>query len=88
MSMEIKAPDEIAELVQTLPPHLREKFDRVDREIQEAYGIAPGAPRLARLWLACGTCAQIRREFEIAVLDADGRTIQPHADGEFDEDCL
>jgi hypothetical protein len=88
MSTEIKEPDEIAELVQALPPHLREKFERADRDIQQAYGVTPGPTRLVRLWLACGTCAQIRREFELAVLDVDRRAIQPHPNGDFDEDCL
>lgn len=88
MSTEIKEPDEIAELVQVLPSHLREKFERADREIQEAYGITPGSARLIRLWLACGTCAQIRREFELAVIGVDRRGIEPHPNGDFDEDCL
>ena len=88
MSTEIKEPDEIAELVQALPPHLREKFERADRDIQQAYGVTPGPTRLVRLWLACGTCAQIRREFELAVLDVDRRAIQPHPNGDIDEDCL
>jgi hypothetical protein len=88
MSMEIKEPAELADATQLLPPHLREKFERIDREIEAAYGYAPGVPRLVRLWLACGTGSQIRREFELAVLDANVRTIQPNANGEFDEDCL
>lgn len=88
MSTEIKEPDEIAELVQVLPSHLREKFERADRLIQETYGITPGVARLVRLWLACGTCAQISREFEVAVLDVNRLGIQPHANGQFDEYCL
>ena len=88
MNMEIKESEEAADLAQLLPAHLREKFERADRQIQETYGITPGVSRLARLWLACGTCAQIRREFEVAVLDVNRSGIQPHANGEFDEDCL
>jgi len=88
MSIETKEPDEIAELVQVLPPHLREKFERVDREIQEAYGVSPGVARVVRLWLACGTCEQIRREFELTVFDVNKHGIEPHANGQFDEDCL
>ena len=88
MSTEIRESDEIADLAQYLPPHLREKFESVDRQIQEAYGLTPGVTRLIRLWLACGTAGQIRREFELAVLDVSRRGIEPHANGEFDEDCL
>ena len=83
-----EAPEMAAETEQFLPPHLREKFERIDREIQRVHGIAPGVARLARLWLACGSGPQIQREFELAVLEVNGRTIEPHANGEFDEDCL
>lgn len=88
MNTETKEPDALVDAGELLPPHLREKFERIDREIQEAYGIAPGVTRLVRLWLACGSGPQIRREFELAVLDANGRTIMPHASGDFDEGCL
>ena len=88
MSNGTKAPDVVEELVQNLPAHLRENFEKVDREIQEQYGITPGVTRLVRLWLACGTRALIRREFEFAVLDVTRRGIEPHPSGEYDEDCL
>lgn len=88
MSTEMKEPEALVDVGELLPPHLREKFKRVDREIHEAYGFAPGITRLARMWLACGSGPQIRREFELAVLDSNGPTIKPHANGEFDEDCL
>lgn len=88
MSAETKAADEVEELVRQLPPHLRENFEKVDREIQEEYGITPGVTRLVRLWLACGTRTLIRREFEFAVLDVTRRGIEPHPNGEYDEDCL
>jgi len=88
MNTDVREPDQLADAAQLLSPHLREKFERIDREILAAYGIAPGVVRLARLWLACGTGPQIRREFELAVLDSNGRSIEPHANGEFDEDCL
>jgi hypothetical protein len=52
MSAETKAPDEVEELVRQLPPHLRENFEKVDREIQEEYGITPGVTRLASGWPA------------------------------------
>ncbi len=88
MNTEVREPEELADVAQILPPHLREKFERIDREIQRVHGIAPGVARLARLWLACGSGPQIQREFELAVLEVNGRTIEPHANGEFDEDCL
>ena len=88
MSTEMKEPEALVDVGELLPPYLREKFERIDREIHEAYGFAPGITRLARMWLACGSGPQIRREFELAVLDSNGRTIKPHANGEFDENCL
>ena len=57
------------ELVKVLPPHLRENFEKAERQIQADYAMSPGVTGLVRLWLACDTSAQIRREFELAVLD-------------------
>ena len=69
-----------------LPLHLTENFEKADTQLRELYGIAPGVSTLVRLWLACGTSSQIRREFELAVLDIKKRAIQPNAEGQFDED--
>jgi len=92
MSMETKEPVATAPveegLAVVLPRHLTEIFERADRQIQDAYGMTPGVARLVRLWLASGTPAQVRREFELAVLDVNRRGIEPHPNGEFDEDCL
>lgn len=88
MSTETNAPDEVAELVQALPPHLRENFETAERQIAEFYGMTPGMPALMRLWIASGTSWRIRREFERAVLNITRKTINPNAECEFDEDCL
>ena len=71
-----------------LPPHLTANFEKADAQLRATYGITPGVTALVRLWLACGTSSQIRREFELAVLDIKKRTIQPNAEGEFDDDYL
>lgn len=71
-----------------LPPHLTENFEKADAQLRADYGITPGVQTLVRLWLACGTPSQIRREFEFAVLDIKKRAIQPDASGNFDEEYL
>ncbi len=71
-----------------LPPEVFENFEKARRQIQEFYAMSPDTPALVALWLACGTASQIRREFELAVLDISRRSIEPHANGEIDEDCL
>ena len=71
-----------------LPPHLTENFEKAEAQLRELYGVAPGVTALVRLWLACGTPSQIRREFELAVLDIKKRAIPPNAEGNFDDDFL
>ena len=71
-----------------LPPHLTENFEKAEAQLRELYGIAPGVPSLLRLWLACGTPSQVRREFERAVLDIQRRIIPPNDDGLYDDDLL
>ena len=71
-----------------LPPHLMENFEKAETQLRELYGVAPGVTALVRLWLACGTPSQIRREFELAVLDIKKRAIAPDAEGDFDDDYL
>ena len=83
----VSSPEEIG-LPVVLPPHLTENFEKADAQLRATYGVAPGVAALVRLWLACGTSSQIRREFELAVLDIKKRTIQPDAKGDFDEDYL
>src|SRR5437016_6068589 len=41
-----------------IPPRLLAIFENADREIQQAYGLTPGATALARLWLTCATASQ------------------------------
>ena len=86
MTTEAKAPDEVAELVQALPPHLRENFEKADGELRHLYGDSPGPAALVRMWLACGTPSQIAREFELAVMDIKRRGLSPNEEGYFDED--
>lgn len=78
----------IEEFVKALPPHLTENFEKADRNLQELYGSSPGVTALVRLWIACGTSALIKKEFELAVMDIKSRNLKPNAEGEFDEDCL
>ncbi len=87
MPLDTKTPDELVELINALPAHLRENFARADAQIQESYGVSPGIPALVRLWLACGTSWRIRREFENAVLEISGKTRTSTSD-EFDGDDL
>ncbi|HTQ30413.1 MAG TPA: hypothetical protein VMI53_04325 [Opitutaceae bacterium] len=71
---------------QPLPSDLLENFEKADLRLRELYGFSPGAPALFRLWLACGTSANIKGEFELAVLDIKKSPLT----GEdcFDEDAL
>ena len=88
MTPEVKAPDEVAEMVKVLPAHLLENFEKAEARIKELYGLSPGVPALMRLWIACGTSWRIQREFECAVLEISRKTINPAEDGIFDDDCL
>ncbi len=88
MPTETNAPDEVAELVKVLPPHLLESFEKAHASIVERYGMSPGLPVLVRMWLGCATPERIRREFESAVLEITRKTLNPPEDGIFDEDCL
>lgn len=69
-----------------LPPHLTENFEKAEAQLRELYGLAPGVAALVRLWLACGTPSQIRREFELAVLDLKRRVLPADEQGRIDED--
>ena len=71
-----------------LPPHLVSAFEKTDAQLQSTYGKSPGVNALVRLWLACATPFRINQEFERAVLGVDQSTIQPNADGLYDDDCL
>ena len=88
MTTDVKTSDEVAELVKVLPLHLRENFEKAEARIKELYGLSPGVPALMRLWIACGTSWRIQREFECAVLEITRKTINPHAEELFDDDCL
>jgi hypothetical protein len=81
-------PEAVAESADLLPPHLREKFERISREIEVDYGSSPGAATLARLWLACGTDEQVREEFDRAVTGCDQRPFRPNAEGKFNDESL
>jgi hypothetical protein len=89
MSVEAK-PESAVEvgLPIVLPPHLTENFEKAEAQLRQFYGVAPGVTALVRLWLACATASQIRREFELAVLDIKRRAIPPNAEGDFDDDYL
>lgn len=88
--METKeAPEpEVEGLAITLPPHLTENFEKAVAQIKERYGLSPDVPALVRLWVACGTSARIRREFELAVLEIKRRPMDPNAEGFFDDDDI
>jgi hypothetical protein len=86
MPADLKTAEEVAELVQALPPHLRENFEKADAELRHRYGDSPGIAALVRMWLACGTVGQIAREFELAVMDVKRRTLTPNDEGYFDEE--
>ena len=85
MTIATKTPEEVGELVQALPPHLRENFVKADDELRHLYGDSPGIAALVRMWLACGTPSQIAREFELAVMDIKRRGLSPNKEGYFDE---
>lgn len=86
--METKeAPEpEVDGLAIVLPPHLTENFETAVAQIKERYGMSPDVPALLRLWIACGTSARIRREFELAVLEIKRKPINPSAEEYFDDD--
>lgn len=84
----VSAPADAGGLAMLLPAHLTDNFEKANRWIQETYAMNPGVPSLVRLWLACSTSSQIRKEFELAVLDVTKPGIKPHENGEFDDDCL
>lgn len=89
MSTETKeAPPAVEGMSIVLPPHLAENFEKASRQIEDSYGKTPGVSALVRLWLASSTSSQIRKEFELAVLDISKRGIVPNKNGEFDDDCL
>ena len=88
MSLEAREVLETDGLSIVLPPHLTENFEKADRQLHEVYGISPGVVGLLRLWVACGTSSQIRREFELAVLDIKRRDISSSGEGEYNEDLL
>ena len=49
MTPEVKAPDEVAEMVKVLPAHLLENFEKAEARIKELYGLSPGVPALNAL---------------------------------------
>ena len=85
MTPETKEPDVLEELVSALPPHLRENFEKAEREIRENYNMSPGIAVLLRMWIASGRPSQIAKEFEFAVLDIKRRDENPIREGFFDE---
>ncbi len=84
----LSTPVEVEGLSIMLPPHLTENFEKADRQLREFFGESPGVPALVRLWLACGTSSQIRKEFELAILDIKKRSISPNPRDVLDEDEL
>ena len=77
MTPDTKEADALVELVGALPPHLRENFEKANRDIQENYKMSPGVAVLIRMWLASGRPSQIAKEFEYAVLDIKRREANP-----------
>jgi hypothetical protein len=75
-------------LVELLPLHLRENFQKAERNIREAYGKSPCADDLLRVWIACATSWSIQAQFEQAVLDIKKTSVEPNAEGQFDEDSF
>lgn len=71
-----------------LPPHLSAAFEQTEAQLRTIYGASPEVVTLVRLWLACATPFRVRQEFERAVLGVSEPTIQPNAQGVFDDDCL
>ena len=85
MTPDTKDADALEDLVGALPPHLRENFEKANRDIQENYKMSPGIAVLIRMWLASGRPSQIAKEFEFAVLDIKRRDVNPLKE-HFDED--
>ncbi len=83
---ETAAPVEVEGLPIMLPPHLTANFEKARRQIIEFYGQSPSVEALLRLWIACGTSARIRREFERAALDITKRRLNPFEETLFDDD--
>lgn len=79
-------PVEVEGLTIVLPPHLTENFEKAQRQIAEFYGMSPSVEALLRLWIACGTSARIRREFERAALDITKRRLNPFEETYLDDD--
>lgn len=71
-----------------LPPHLTENFAKAETQIKKMYGVSPTQIDLIRLWLACGTSSQIRREFERTVLDMENGGLTPEEETDLDEHCF
>jgi hypothetical protein len=69
-----------------LPPHLTENFEKAESEIRKFYGLSPGVTSLVRLWLGCGTSSQIRKAFELIVLDIKKPGRSPKEEDYFDVD--
>ena len=70
-----------------LPPHLVRIFETADAQIRDTYSLSPGVATLIRLWLAISTPSQVRREFELAVLDIR-KSGSPLPTPDFDEEPL
>jgi hypothetical protein len=87
MNLELKTISEVEGLRMELPLHLMEKFERADRELRELYGQSPGVPALVLMWAGCGTAAQIKREFERAVIEIKKINLNLKEMEDFDEDC-
>lgn len=73
-------------LAVVVPLHLTARFEEADQQIRAAYGVAPGPETLVRLWLACGNAAQVRREFEEAVLGITKPGFEFENDGDGDDE--
>lgn len=68
-----------------IPRHLIARFEEADNQIKVAYRVTPGVQTLVRLWLACGNPAQIRQEFEMAVLGITKPGFEFENDGDGDD---
>jgi hypothetical protein len=87
MNTEIKEPIAVEDGVPILlPPHLTENFEKAESEIRKFYGLSPGVTSLVRLWLGCGTSSQIRKAFELIVLDIKKPGRSPNEENYFDAD--
>jgi hypothetical protein len=83
---EMPAAIEVDGLPLVLPRHLIVRFEEAEAQLQATYGIAPGVRTLVRLWLACGSVAQVRREFEMAVLGITKPVFEFENEGDSDGD--